>query len=165
EGDAAAAKACVQIRDALKALNAGIELELIARPPRQLRRDVEDLHDYDLAYYHWDYPSEAYWLWPLFDPQATGPGGGNFLGYENDSELQSLFRRAMTHRELSAVQSLTYEIQDRLYEQMPLVPLWQLDTHLAVHGNLRIQDRTGKLIAPDPLSVFSDVEWWSLRKD
>jgi peptide/nickel transport system substrate-binding protein len=165
EGDAAAAKACAQIRDALKALNAGIELELIARPPRQLRRDVEDLHDYDLAYYHWDYPSEAYWLWPLFDPQATGPGGGNFLGYENDSELQSLFRRAMTHRELSAVQSLTYEIQDRLYEQMPLVPLWQLDTHLAVHGNLRIQDRTGKLIAPDPLSVFSDVEWWSLRKD
>jgi hypothetical protein len=48
---------------------------------------------------------------------------------------------------------------------MPLIPLWQLDTHIAVHNNLRMEDAAGKPIVPDPLSVFTDVEFWSMKKN
>jgi hypothetical protein len=40
---------------------------------------------------------------------------------------------------------------------MPLVPLWQLDTHLAVHPALRLTDL-------DPLRIFADVANWKLEK-
>jgi peptide/nickel transport system substrate-binding protein len=156
QGDPAVAEACQAIHDQLIALNLGIELELIPRSERDLHRDVEERNDYDLAYYYWDFPNEMYWLWPLFDPRATGPGGSNFLGYQNDDELESLFRRVLTHREFSVVRDLTRRIHALLYDKMPLIPLWQLDTHVAWHNSLDIPE------AIDPLRIFPGVEHWSL---
>src|SRR5262249_29447582 len=99
-GDAALEKACSGVQAQLEALDPSLKFELIARSPRELRHDVEETHEYDLAYYCYDYPSEAYWLWPLLDPSvaATDPGGRNFLGYD-DETLPGLFQRAMAHRE------------------------------------------------------------------
>ncbi len=162
DNDPAVEKACELIRAQVQ--EAGIKLELQKLPPRELRRQVEDLQQYDLAYYHWDYPSEAYWLWPLFDPQATGKGGQNFLGYRNDERLAELFGQAMIHREPGVVQERTHEIHYRLYEQMPLIPLWQLDTHLAFHNTLTFRDSEAKPALPDPLLIFTDVENWKLEK-
>jgi ABC-type transport system substrate-binding protein len=177
EGDPAVAKACQQIANELKSLGASskgreaegpagaassgpaIDIELASCSPAQLRRDVEVTHEYDLAYYHWDFPDETYWLWPLFDPQAIGSGGKNFLGYKDDEVLESLFRKAMTHRDFTIVQDLTQRIHDRLYEQMPLVPLWQLDTHVASRKSLIIPEPL------DPLLIFTNVERWSLSSN
>lgn len=138
----------------------GLTLELKGLPPRELRKQVEVEHDYDLAYYHWDYANEAYWLWPLFDPEAAGRGGRNFLGV-NDPELQMLFRRALVHRQFKEVQALTWQIHRELYEKMPLIPLWQLDTHLAVHRELQTVPPP---IGLDPQAVFAAVEQWKLGK-
>jgi ABC-type oligopeptide transport system substrate-binding subunit len=121
---------------------------------------VEIEHDYDLAYYHWDYANEAYWLWPLFDPEATGPGGRNFLGV-NDPELQMLFRRVLVYRQFKEVQDLTRQIHRELYEKMLLIPLWQLDTHLAIHRELQTVPPPNGL---DPQVVFAEVEQWRLGK-
>ena len=41
---------------------------------------------------------------------------------------------------------------------MPFIPLWQLDTHVAVHSTLNIP------VTIDPLLVFTDVETWTLEK-
>jgi peptide/nickel transport system substrate-binding protein len=152
------AEACDKIRQQLEQL--GIMLELKAVSPRELRRLVEESHDYDLAYYHWDYPNEAYWLWPLFDPTAAGPGGRNFLGYQNDAELTNLFRKAMERREFKAIQEITHDIHALLYEEMPLIPLWQLDTHYAVRSGLTLPP-PGTI---DPLLMFTDIEKWKLEK-
>jgi ABC-type transport system substrate-binding protein len=157
EGDADVAGACEMIRAQLEKVNINVELK--ALPSRDLRRDVEERHDYELAYYHWDYPNEEYWLWPLFDPRATGPGGLNFLGYENDDKLASYFRQAMTRREFSAIQELTHNIHYEFYEKMPLIPLWQLDTHYAVHRSLAVPMGPAEPLI-DPLLVFTDVEKW-----
>ena len=40
---------------------------------------------------------------------------------------------------------------------MPLIPLWQLDTHVALHPALR----PTRL---DPLLIFDDVAEWKLEK-
>jgi peptide/nickel transport system substrate-binding protein len=157
-GDAQVAQACQLIRDQVAALDAGIELVLEPRPPHELWADVEVKRAYDLAYYHHDYASEAYWLWPLLDSrEAARSGSRNYLGYE-DAELDSDFRKAMGHRELAEVQRYTHRIHQRLFDRMPLIPLWQLDTHIAYHPNL--QDLPRHI---DPLLVFTDVDQWRLE--
>jgi peptide/nickel transport system substrate-binding protein len=155
--DEQARRACEALREQVTA-NTGVDLELIPRSPRELYQDVELQHDYDLAYYHYDYPDELYWLWALFnpDPRALEPGGGNYLGYENDSELESAFRAAMGHREFAKVRQLTRTIHAILFAKMPLIPLWQLDTHIALKGVTPVN--------LDPLLVFPDVGQWKRQQ-
>jgi ABC-type transport system substrate-binding protein len=149
--------ACEAIRDQVAGI--GLQLELESKPPRQLHDEVELGHDFELAYYHYDYPTEAYWLWPLFNPNAKAldRGGKNFLGYQNDGQLESLFIKSMAYRDFHEVQGRTQEIHAYLYQKMPLIPLWQLDTHLAIHDDL-------KPVRLDPLLVFTDAEQWKLEK-
>jgi peptide/nickel transport system substrate-binding protein len=162
DDDPRVAQACQDIADQVAKLDTGpavfLRLKLVPLPPRQLKQDVER-HDYDLAYYHLDYADESYWLWPLFDtrPGALGPGGSNVLGYQNDAVLESLFRRAMRERDFARLQETTYEIHAHLYEHMPLIPLWQLDTHRAVHPDLAP-------VRLDPMRVFAGVEDWTLGR-
>ena len=61
----------------------------------------------------------------------------------------------MGHRQFARVKEITQLVNDRLRDRMPLIPLWQLDTHMVVHPRLhptRI----------DPLTTFDDVSHWKL---
>jgi ABC-type transport system substrate-binding protein len=162
-GDSAVANACEAIRKYVSA--AGIELELRPLESRQLRRDVEERPDYDLAYYSWDYPDETFWLWPLLDPdsQALRPGGRNLLGYKGDALLETRFRQAMSHRDPVEVKMITHKIHQAFNDKMPFIPLWQLDTHLAVHQSLSMVDGQGRPVEVDPLLIFTSVETWRLE--
>ncbi len=62
---------CAQVKDAI-----GVTLTPEGESEDQLHKDVEVTHNYDLAYYHYDYPDDVYWLGPLLDP-----AGDNYLGY------------------------------------------------------------------------------------
>lgn len=155
-----------EVADACKRIKAqvlehtGIEITLKPCPPSELRKAVTQDHDYQLAYWHWDHPDETYWLWPLFDPQAAARGGSNFLGPVNDPALENLFRKAMQYREFSEVQRLTRMIHRQLNDTMPLIPLWQLDTHLAVDQRLKLVPEADRL---DPLHIFAHAELWKLE--
>ncbi|HLJ95147.1 MAG TPA: ABC transporter substrate-binding protein, partial [Gemmataceae bacterium] len=164
KGDPDVERACQMIRSEVQQLGAGIDLDLMALEPRALQRDVEEMNEYDLAYYSWEYPDETYWLWPLFDPQATNRGGRNFLGYQNDDRLQRLFREAMSHRDPAEVKRLTHKIHATFADKMPFIPLWQLDTHLAIHNSLSMVDGQRQSVDPDPLRIFTNVETWVLGK-
>jgi peptide/nickel transport system substrate-binding protein len=151
-------KACQEICDQVGKLNGEIKITPVAVAPRDFRKAIFK-RDYELAYCHYDYTSEAYWLWPLFDPSenARSPGGSNYLRYQNDDVLESYFRRAMNHCNFNEVRKLTQDIHAHLYEKMPLIPLWQLHTHLAVHSSLQTVDL-------DPLQIFTSAEDWKLEK-
>jgi len=105
-------------------------------PPRKLWEAVYE-HDYDLAYFHWDFGSEFYWLWPLFadGDKALDKKGSNFLGYE-DAELDTMLRVRMSHHDFAAVQKVSRNVHAHLLDHMPLIPLWQLDAHAALHPGL-----------------------------
>jgi ABC-type transport system substrate-binding protein len=143
---------CTRIQNEL-----AITIKPEAEDPGELRSIVEDRHTYYLAYYHYDFPTAAYWLWPLFDPRGVGDepgkGRGNFLGYKNDGQLESLFRQVMTRCEFKDVRRLTHDIHAHLQEKMPLIPLWQLAEHVAIRDGFE----TGPI---DPLNVLGDVEHW-----
>ncbi len=159
-GDSATADACRDMARQLGEVGAGagwaVHIEPVAVPERELA-DALGRRAYELAYWHHDHASEAYWLWPLFDarPEALGPGGANYLGYR-DAALESLFRTMMGQQHFAEVRRLTHEIHAHLYERMPLIPLWQLDTHVAVHPKLRPAHL-------DPLRIFDRVEEWRLE--
>jgi ABC-type oligopeptide transport system substrate-binding subunit len=133
-----------------------IQLQPIALPPHILKQAVAQ-HDYDLAYYHLDYENEGYWIWPMFDPHADAlrKGGANFLGYENDAKLQSLFRAAMSHREFSAMRERTHAIHAHLASRMPVIPLWQLHRHTVVPPHLD----PGYI---EPLRIFGHIGDWKI---
>lgn len=159
DDDARVRKACEAIADQVRAL--GIEIRLEPRSPPQLRQAVEVDHDYELAYYSHDYESEAYLLWPLFDPKATGPGGRNYLGYPTDSELQSWFQKALDHREFAKVREFTHAVHALFNGKMPFIPLWKLDIPIALLADLKTFPEPAGL---DPLSLFADVERWELGR-
>lgn len=150
------AEACEAIRGQVEAAT-GIRLTLRGLPLVDFHRAVVVDHKYELAYFWWDHPNDSYWLGPLFDSR----GGRNFLGPVGDSELDSLFTDLLAHREFAKVQEKTRQIHVRLADRMPLIPLWQLDTHLAVHKTLKIVPEPSKL---DPLLIFTHAEQWRLGK-
>ncbi len=133
---------CAQVKETL-----GVTLAPTAVTEEKLRKDVED-HNYDLAYYHYDYPDDVYWLGPLLDP-----AGDNYLGYQG--ALVALVRDESRRRDFAEVQARAHELHDRfLNQEMPFIPLWQLDPLAAVSNGVA---------APpfDPLLVFTDAERWS----
>jgi ABC-type oligopeptide transport system substrate-binding subunit len=134
-----------------------IQVTPVGLPLKQLNEDLGQ-HDYQLAYHCLDYRSEAYWLGPLFDtrPEALAKGGTNFLGYE-DAELQKLFQGTLGRRDFAEVRKQTHALHARLHQRMPLIPLWQLDTHVGLHPSLRPTHL-------DPLLIFDDVANWKLEK-
>src|SRR5262249_2585044 len=116
----------------------GVELDLRPVPLRRLHEEVVD-QDYELAYYWYDYPDQTYWLWPLLDPRSAQPGGRNFLAYTKGAGLEKLFREAMGHRDFNRVKAITHTIHRVFAQQeMPFIPLWQLDRHVVVHNDLQL---------------------------
>jgi ABC-type oligopeptide transport system substrate-binding subunit len=156
------AAACADIAEQLQRLGASVDLPLHIKleglPPRELHEAIAQ-RKYDLAYWFHDHATEAYWLWPLFDTraEALAVGGSNYLGYENDAALGSLLKRAMEIPDFTRVKELTHDVHAHLVERMPLIPLWQFDTHLVVHPHLH----PTRL---DPLLIFDNVEEWKLVK-
>ena len=147
----------------------GVELELQALPPHELRDAVEGAHAYDLAYYHYDYPTDAFWLWPLFDPQARETRDSNYLGYYTDSGLQQQFGEVLAHRDFPQVQKATHVLHELIFDRMPFIPLWQLDTHIAGSKDLQFDTHVAltpdlKAVPFDPLLVFTDIDRWRLEK-
>ncbi|GIW78662.1 MAG: hypothetical protein KatS3mg105_0469 [Gemmatales bacterium] len=157
--DGLAKKACAMIKAQVRE-HTGMELVLEPRPPALLKREVEFDHDYELAYYHFDYPTELFFLWPLFDPQSVGRGGTNFLGYTNDAELTSEFQKLMSYRDMSKVREWMHSIHRMIHQKTPFVPLWQLDFPVAVHRSVELSSSA----PPDYRHFFANIVEWRIRR-
>jgi peptide/nickel transport system substrate-binding protein len=155
--DSAVEKAVQAIQQQVKK-EIGLDLALQPVPASELVRDVEVSHAYDLAYYHYDFPSPAYWLWPLFDPQGIEPGKGNYLGYVNDGQLEGLLRELNSRRDFSQLEKTAKALHAHFFLKMPFVPLWQLDRFVAVREAIKMEGTV------DPVALFTDAERWRKEK-
>jgi ABC-type transport system substrate-binding protein len=179
-GDESVEQACQLIQQQVKA-NTAIDLTLKALSPQEVHDKVEG-HDYELAYYYWDYPTDDYVLWPLFEslPEpgepASYPGQGkrNFLQYKpvnpdsasiwqtlNDARGVRDFERkkiAGMVDQTAKVRRATHQVHEMVNDQLPFIPLWQIDTHIAYDAaHLHPVDM-------DPLLIFNEVEHWRMDK-
>jgi peptide/nickel transport system substrate-binding protein len=148
QNDSQAEKAMTVLRDQVKEV--GIILDLQKMDAVAMRNAVEQVRDYDLAYYHYDFASEVYSLKPLFEQ-------GNYFNYPPDAQLQAKFGDMLGHRDFSEIQRPARHIHGIFQTQMPFVPLWQLDTVVVYSSNLK----PGPI---DPLLLFPGVEEWRLEK-
>jgi ABC-type oligopeptide transport system substrate-binding subunit len=131
----------------------GLQLELVPLDPWSLRADVEERLDYDLAYYHHDFEDDTFWLKPLLGPRGRS-GNENYLGYRGDL---AAIEQAAGSRNFLQVQELSRRIHRQLTEEMPVIPLWQLDPFYAY--------RADKVELPplDPQALFAEIELWRLK--
>lgn len=141
-----------------------VELTLKKLDPRSLREEVEKnpLPDaFQLAYYYHDYADDTFWLYPLLDPR------GNYMGYTGGGSLEKFFRTAMAHRNFERVQNAAHTIH-RLFwvQEMPFIPLWQLDRFVAFHDDVKLFDGNEPLAGSslDAQRVFQTVEYWKLDR-
>jgi ABC-type transport system substrate-binding protein len=151
-----AAAAAQQIANALKSFEVNVQTEGV--PYQQLAAELaSDQPQFDLLYWRHDFDNETLNLWPLFDPQGIGPRGRNFLGYERDSQVEGRFREIQQHRDYAFIREKAQMLHDLLIlQKMVLIPLWQLDRHVAVHRVLRPT-------RIHPVFIVEDIELWQLR--
>jgi ABC-type transport system substrate-binding protein len=170
--DSSVQKAMEFLKKHLETELAGLSIELKPVPLDNLRLDVLRDHEYDLAYYWYDYPDPTFWLWPILDKRSDRIGGPNFLGYQGgNGRLEQLCRDALNHRNFKNVQELTHTIHSVFVQQeMPFIPLWQLDRFIAHTNSVQILDGTRQLSLTsttpeiDPLRVFGTVEYWRVNR-
>jgi ABC-type transport system substrate-binding protein len=147
-----------QVEEAMKDLCArvsrdvpGLRLTPEGVNPHTLREDVEERGAYDLAYYHYDFPEGAFWLWPLLGQGERK--GENFLAYTGP--LLGQVQKASTLRYFPEVQAVARSIHSKMLEsEMPFIPLWQLDPLFAY--------RRGCIDMPpfDPREPFTRIAQW-----
>jgi peptide/nickel transport system substrate-binding protein len=164
EGDPALAEAMKALCAQVKELT-GIVLEPTPCDPYKLREDVEETQIYHLAYYHYDFPDETYWLAPLLGAPSRavkGTDDQNADPKENMfcfplADLPVPLGEATKYRDFVTVRKNMWALHEWLLSEMPFIPLWQLDPLLA-------HQRAVKPGVIDPLLVFSDIENWRLKR-
>lgn len=148
--DEAMKELCSQVKELT-----GVELKPTPCDPYKLREDVEQTKNYDLAYYHYDFPDQSYWLAPLFGPPPSGEDINNIFKFQTQG-LSSLLEGTKSYRDFATFRQHQWLLHDLLNREMPFVPLWQLDPLLAYR-------REVKPASLDPLLPFSNIEEWRLR--
>lgn len=155
QGDPALEKAMKDLCERVKTLT-GLVLEPAPCDPYQLREDVEQTQSYDVAYYHYDFPDDTYWLWPLLGPPLRERADSNIFKF-TDITIQPALKAAMSYRDFAEVRKHQWAVHESLLGEMPFIPLWQLDPLLAY----------GRAVQPaalDPVLVFTNIEEWRLRR-
>jgi MarR-like DNA-binding transcriptional regulator SgrR of sgrS sRNA len=144
--------ACRQIQADLQKI--GIDMDIQSVTMNDWYERVVNRHDFELVYWRHDFLNETYSLWPLFDPKAKDRGT-SFMSYDLDEHLGSLFNQLRQHKQFVKIRDLTHRIHEHIAKNAIVVPLWQLDTYVAVSE--RLQN-----VTLDPRTLFSDVQHWSL---
>jgi ABC-type transport system substrate-binding protein len=142
---------CAQVKELT-----GVVLELKPLSPHDLRDDLVIHKNYDLAYCHYDFPDESYWLGPLFGPPpgSTDDNSMNIFKFRTEA-LSNFLSEMKIYRDFTKVRERQWEIHNLLNREMPFIPLWQLDPLLAYRRE--VQPAT-----LDPLLVFNNIEEWRL---
>jgi ABC-type transport system substrate-binding protein len=154
--DEQAKDACGHIQTMLDA--AGLKVQIQPVPRVQLAAELLKVNpDFELVYWHYDFPNETLSLWPLFDPnpKEDGSPGRNFMGYIRDNELAGFLQRLLAYRDLARLNDELQQMNAHINKEMIAIPLWQLDRHVVVHRSL-------KPSRIHPLWILQDVEEWQL---
>lgn len=175
--DLQANRACLRIKEMIeKTAGQNTEIFLQPVPIGDLKRNVEVDHDFELAYIPFDYSDELFRLDGLLDPQTSGRGGRNFLGYLNDTvtsmdrdrRLRQTLQEIRQYRDFNKqVKEKTWEVHQLFVQQMPFIPLWQLDRHLLIANGIEVVFEDPRSpVSPnliDPAPLFTGVEYWRIK--
>src|SRR5262249_24205192 len=149
------AEACTMIARQVADLKCGVTLVPKAVDPADYYNQVFFERSFHLAYWHHDYPDE--WFSPagLVDPAAKEFRGRNFIQYTPPAAVQQVLLRCQDRREFEAVRTAMRQWHLAFLREMPVIPLWHLDTHALFAAGLTTVPPAALL---DPLAPFTHVE-------
>lgn len=159
--DMHAVEACNLIKQDLE--KAGIKSTVVPTPASSLFVEMnKSSPDFDLLYTCWDFPNENFNLRPLLDASASNGQGANFMGFQlapmqQETSLMRFISNAMNNRDIENARRQMYSIHKFMNENAVIVPLYQLEKHVAVHRSLDQLQRF------HPVYVFDGVEKWVLK--
>jgi ABC-type oligopeptide transport system substrate-binding subunit len=87
-------------------------------------------------------------------------GGRNYLGF-SDPRFDSLLGRIREHRDFEPIRTLVHTLHNEFVNEVPFVPLWQLDQHIVLRTDVKPLPVVEWL---DPLRPFSQIAQWQLGK-
>ena len=147
-------EACRTISDQVAQIGLNIEMKVI--PKHEYPHFVTKVRNFDLAYWHYDYLDETYWCEPLFDSRNHSV---NIMQHINKPEFADLFSNMRTHKQFREVRKYAREVDAYVSENLPVIPLWRLDTFVAISKKVDF----GKNKSLDPIHPFGDIENWRFR--
>lgn len=160
QGDAVE-DAMAQIKRELE--DAGFSVDLQKRPgnafARELRRGF-----FDLAYFQIKHDNVLFNIANLFDssPEAR-ESGANFMKY-NNQELSQLFEDLRGEKVADVIWAIQNKIHRFVGTELVLIPLWQLDSHVAFSRRLVGRTEQREVTLPiDSSHIFRSVEKWYLK--
>jgi len=150
-GDSAVKAAMTSLAGQIEKNLPGVKVAPEEVNPWALRDAVEKTHDFDLAYYHYDFPDDTNSLWPLFG------GDENYFGFPTQKEgMSGLLRDSVRFCDFQKVKEQARQLHLAFDQHVPLIPLWQLDPLLAIHDDV-------KTVPFDRNLIFTDIEQWRLE--
>jgi ABC-type transport system substrate-binding protein len=159
--DPLAREACNQIKQQVARI--GINIDLTPVSPAELHKAVFLEWNYDLAYMPFDYADETFSLRGLFDEEGRNSDRGerNFLGYRPSPKIAEELGTIQRTRNFEAIRKAKHRLYNAFEDQMPFVPLWQLDFHFLINNNVQTVPPANQL---DPLTIFDQVDEWRLNR-
>jgi ABC-type transport system substrate-binding protein len=156
-----AREACNQIKQ--QVARAGINLDLVPLSPADLHKAVYLEWNYDLAYMPFDYADNTFSLRGLFEEEGrnTDRGERNFLGYRPDPKISQSLSIIRGTRNRDEITKAKHRLYNAFEDQMPFIPLWQLDFHILINNNVQTVPSANQL---DPLTIFDQVDEWRLNR-
>ena len=76
------------------------------------------------------------------------------------ADVQDMLSRCQDRRDFGAVRTALRQWHAAFAREMPIVPLWHLDTHVLLASGLTTVPPAQLL---DPLAPFTHVEQWSIK--
>jgi ABC-type transport system substrate-binding protein len=156
DADAACKAIVSQLNAACSKAEARIVFEAKGLSAETLHSTIER-REFDIALVPLDLGADLWSLWSLFDRDAAAldAKGSNLSGF-SDAKLESLFRVALLSRRFSALRDATANIHAYLVETMPIIPLWQIPTRVAIAPNVDAPPADG-------INPFKNIELWKRK--
>ena len=126
---------CPKIAEALTLL--GIEIQLIERSESELESSLRSGRKFDLVYRASRPTQPLYDAGPLLLPGYDAPPSTNALGSAASPRILQLLIQLDHAPETTSARTLAQQVDRESRDELPVLPLWQLEDHYAWRSTLR----------------------------
>lgn len=116
---------------------AGIEARAIARPESELENELRSGQRFDIAYRVATCREPITEAGPLLCPGYDAPPGRDALAAIASPRIHQLLLQLESATEFPTARGLVIQIDREVRDELPIIPLWQIDDHYAWRSRLR----------------------------
>ncbi len=134
----------------------GFVIEAVERPLSDLETELGDGRRFDLAYRTGQIDNPLMQIGPTLCPGYPAPEGTDALGALASTRILQLLLRLEQIQDLPTARSLLVQIDRECRDELPIIPLWQLETYYAWNDRL-----SG--IGAQSNSLYEGIESWTIE--